>query len=95
MFIDEQEIQKERNKARMLRQTQWWKRKRAKGICYYCNRRFSPKELTMDHLIPLSRGGKSNKGNLVPCCKECNTKKHSLLPMEWEEYMEKIKKHIP
>ncbi len=29
----------------------------------------------MDHLIPISRGGKSSKNNCVPSCKECNSKK--------------------
>lgn len=29
----------------------------------------------MDHLIPIARGGKSNKNNCVPSCKDCNTKK--------------------
>lgn len=29
----------------------------------------------MDHLIPIARGGKSNKNNCVPSCKDCNSKK--------------------
>ncbi len=36
----------------------------------------------MDHVIPLSQGGRSVKGNLVPCCKECNSKKKADLPPE-------------
>jgi 5-methylcytosine-specific restriction endonuclease McrA len=79
-------IRREKNKARELRQTQWWKRQCAKGTCYYCGRNFAPKELTMDHIVPLSRGGKSTKGNVVPCCKACNTRKKMKLPMEWDEY---------
>ena len=43
--------------------------------------------LTMDHVIPLARGGRSTKDNLVPCCKDCNTRKKSSLPVEWEDYM--------
>lgn len=31
----------------------------------------------MDHLIPIARGGASNKRNCVPCCKACNSKKGS------------------
>ncbi len=89
---DETFIKKERDKARKLRTSQWWKRKRSSGICHYCNNNFPPNELTMDHVIPLSRGGKSQKFNLVPCCKECNTKKKQLLPFEWEEYMTFLKK---
>ncbi len=91
-FTDEVFLKKERDKARKLRKSQWWKRKCSLGICHYCNNNFLPKELTMDHVIPLARGGKSQKFNLVPCCKECNTKKKQLLPFEWEEYMTCLKK---
>jgi 5-methylcytosine-specific restriction endonuclease McrA len=41
----------------------------------------------MDHVVPLIRGGKTMKGNVAPVCKECNTKKKYLLPMEWEAYL--------
>jgi len=91
-FADEAFLKKERDKARKMRAGQWWKRKRSSGICYYCKNIFLPKELTMDHIIPLARGGKSEKFNIVPCCKECNTKKKQLLPSEWEEYMTCMKK---
>lgn len=53
---------------------------------------FPPKELTMDHVIPLSRGGRSEKFNLVPCCKACNTQKRQMLTAEWDEYLETLKK---
>src|ERR1700752_2081320 len=43
------EIQREKSRAKELRQSQWWKRKRATGICHYCQSRFPPTELTMDH----------------------------------------------
>ncbi|HXY54022.1 MAG TPA: HNH endonuclease [Nitrospirota bacterium] len=85
-------IKKERGKARELRNSPWWKRKRSTGICHYCRRKFHPAELTMDHLIPVIRGGKSVPRNLVPACKECNNKKKYLLPAEWEEYLESLKK---
>jgi len=89
---DEEHIKREKAKARELRNSQWWKRKRSAGTCYYCGGKFPPAELTMDHLVPVVRGGKSVQGNLVPACKECNNKKKYLLPAEWEEYMEKQKK---
>lgn len=91
-YVNEEEIKKEKIKAQMLRKSQWWKRKCAEGICYFCRKKISPKELTMDHLVPLIRGGRSNKGNVVPSCKECNNKKKYLLPIEWEEYLEILKK---
>jgi 5-methylcytosine-specific restriction protein A len=84
--VSEEEIRRERRKARLLRSSPWWKRKKAQGICHYCGVHFSPKLLTMDHIVPLVRGGKSTKGNIVPACKGCNTKKKNQLLMEWESY---------
>ncbi len=89
--LEESDLKRERQKARELRATQWWKRCLAKGVCHYCGQKTPPKELTMDHIVPISRGGRSTKGNLVPCCKECNNRKKHLLPMEWEKYLEGIK----
>lgn len=85
--VSAQEIRREKDKARELRKTQWWKIRVARGICHYCGGTFSPAELTMDHLVPIVRGGKSSRGNVVPACKKCNSKKNYLLPMEWEEYV--------
>ncbi len=89
-WVSPEFLKRERQRARELRQSAWWKRKLAKGDCYYCRRRFPPGELTMDHLVPLVRGGRSTKSNCVPCCKECNTKKNTLLPLEWEEYLHRL-----
>ncbi|MNL26020.1 HNH endonuclease [compost metagenome] len=66
---------REKAKARELRTSQWWKQELGKGLCYHCGQRFKPAELTMDHLIPIARGGKSTKNNCVTSCKLCNTKK--------------------
>jgi len=66
---------KEKAKARELRQGSWWKQQIGQGVCYHCQQKFKPTELTMDHLIPIARGGKSDKKNCVPSCKDCNTKK--------------------
>ncbi len=88
----EKEIAKERAKARELRKTNWWHEKISHGECYYCGKIFKPEELTMDHVVPLIRGGKSTKNNIVPACKECNNAKKHKLPIEWAEYIENIKK---
>jgi 5-methylcytosine-specific restriction endonuclease McrA len=80
--LGEEEIRREREKARELRASQWWKRRRAAGICHYCGKKFPAGDLTMDHIVPIIRGGKSTKGNVVAACKECNNrKKHGLA---WE-----------
>ncbi len=89
IHMDEDHIRREKYRARLLRATQWWKRKIAKGVCYYCKQSVIPRDLTMDHIVPISRGGLSTKGNVVPCCKTCNIRKKQLLPMEWEEYLKK------
>jgi 5-methylcytosine-specific restriction endonuclease McrA len=75
-------IAREKAKARDLRKSQWWKNEIARGICHYCGRNFNPKDLTMDHIVPLSKGGKSTKGNVVPCCKACNNKKKYMTPVD-------------
>lgn len=79
--VSDEEISRERKKAKELKQSAWWKQKRQAGICHYCQKKFPVEELTMDHLIPLIRGGKSIKSNLVPACKECNNKKSTNFPL--------------
>ncbi|NIA05716.1 MAG: HNH endonuclease [Proteobacteria bacterium] len=88
--MDEAFIRAERDKARNLRKTRWWQQKTASGACYYCGRPVGFKNLTMDHIIPLSRGGRSTRDNLVPCCKACNIRKKNSLPVEWQEYLDSL-----
>ena len=90
--LDDATQKKERHKARELRESQWWKRRLAKGTCHYCGRQTTPRQLTMDHVVPISRGGRSTRGNVVPACKDCNNKKKQLLPMEWQEYLAGVSK---
>ena len=90
--VDERQIRQEREKARALRKQSWWKNRVAKGVCHYCGRTVAPKDLTLDHIVPLARGGRSTKGNCVPACKECNNRKQNLLPLEWEDYLRHLQK---
>lgn len=83
----DEHVRREKARARELRNTGWWKQNLAHGVCYYCGGSFSKDALTMDHVVPLARGGVSTKTNCVVACKECNNKKKYLLPMEWEEYL--------
>jgi 5-methylcytosine-specific restriction protein A len=85
-------IKREKEKARALRKTRWWQRKISKGQCYYCGDTVPPNELTMDHIVPLIRGGRSTKSNIVPACKDCNNKKKYWLPCEWEDYLSNMTK---
>ena len=87
----EEHIAREKDRGRQLRRSQWWKNRLGSGRCHYCERPFPPRDLTMDHVVPLVRGGFSDRGNVVPCCKECNTCKGDLLPVEWDEYVERLR----
>ena len=44
----------------------------------------------MDHVVPIVRGGRSSKSNVVPCCKQCNSQKQYMLPLEWEAYLKRL-----
>ncbi len=81
-FVDEKHVKREKLKARTLRKSNWWKQKLATGICHYCEKSFSSEDLSMDHKTPISRGGTSNKGNVVVCCKACNSEKKYYTPAE-------------
>ena len=82
MNMEVQKFKVEKAKARKLRQSQWWQAKIQAGACHYGGGRFPAGELTMDHIVPISRGGKSNRGNLVPACKKCNVNKKYYTPAE-------------
>lgn len=84
---------KEKAKAQELRNSQWWKQVLGRGTCYHCEEKFRPQELTMDHLIPIARGGMTSKNNCVPSCKACNTKKG--YKTRAEIAMEELKKTRP
>ena len=49
--------------------------------CFYCG---ETERITMEHLIPLSRGGRHSIGNLAPMCESCNKSKNDKLLVEWK-----------
>jgi 5-methylcytosine-specific restriction endonuclease McrA len=55
---------------------------RDKNRCQYCGGRFTTSDLNLDHVVPLSRGGKSTWENVVCCCVRCNSRKGGMLPFE-------------
>jgi len=50
--------------------------------CYICGKEFSERKLSLDHIIPTSRGGKNSWENLITCCSECNFRKGDKLLSE-------------
>lgn len=57
-----------------------WTGIRATGECVYCG---GPSE-TVDHVIPLARGGWEHESNLVPACRPCNSGKKDRSLAEWD-----------
>ena len=55
---------------------------RDKYRCQYCDAKLPIKDLTIDHVLPRSRGGGTNWENIVTCCKPCNRKKGGRTPEE-------------
>ncbi|HUW98709.1 MAG TPA: HNH endonuclease [Acidiferrobacter sp.] len=51
-------------------------------ICLYCGERFSVRDLSRDHVTPLSRGGGDMWRNVVTACKRCNNHKAGRTPEE-------------
>lgn len=76
--------------------------RRSGGVCASCGKKLTTKTMTMDHIIPLSRGGTNEPENLVALCEECNKEKGSLLQMPRSCYMAvknnnelvKMEKHV-
>lgn len=57
--------------------TQWREMKRdADGRCHYCH---EVRPLTMDHIVPISKGGSHTASNIVPACQPCNSRKRDRL----------------
>ena len=79
---DKAHIARERKKAQVLKNSQWWKNILGKGLCHYCGKKFPVAELTMDHVVAVARGGTSSKGNVVPACRKCNQEKKLATPVE-------------
>ncbi|MGI9229388.1 MAG: HNH endonuclease [Gammaproteobacteria bacterium] len=52
------------------------------GLCMYCGRQQGSRDLTRDHVLPMSRGGRDKWSNVVTACRMCNTRKGNRTPEE-------------
>ena len=66
------------NQAQRLNLIRVWRRD--KGHCYLCRVKLKIWEFTLDHVVPLSKGGAHNYSNVRVCCLPCNLKKGSSVP---------------
>ena len=60
--------------------------------CQYCGKRFSTSELSLDHVMPRSRGGQATWDNIVCACLKCNVRKGGRTP--WEANMKLIREPV-
>jgi len=87
-------------KGREIKDKNWWKnwsenrvdiknfKKDSDKICYYCGKLITKKEeLTVDHVVPLSKGGENAADNYVISCKPCNSEKANLNPERYAEFL--------
>jgi 5-methylcytosine-specific restriction endonuclease McrA len=51
-------------------------------VCQYCGHEFPTQELTFDHVVPVSQGGRKDWENIVTCCVGCNRRKGGRTPQE-------------
>lgn len=58
----------------------------ARGRCAVCGERLDPADFTVDHIVPLCRGGSDRLENLQPTHRACNRRKGALTMVEWERH---------
>ncbi len=60
--------------------------KRQGFVCFYCKKGLLYRDATIDHKVPVARGGPNEFKNLVAACTGCNSLKGYLTPEEYERY---------
>jgi 5-methylcytosine-specific restriction endonuclease McrA len=63
----------------------------ASGVCAYCG----DYATTVDHIVPVAKGGTADRENLAPACSWCNSDKLDFTPEEWREWRESEGKPWP
>lgn len=80
-----------------MNRSKWWGKgrmdimkfkKESEKVCHYCGKKIMDKEdVTVDHVIPVSKGGEDGKDNFVIACRACNREKSSLNPDRYLEFL--------
>lgn len=60
------------------------------GHCAYCGYELEYKDMQVDHVEPLKRGGEDELNNMLPACRSCNHYKHTLTVEEFRQYLSGI-----
>lgn len=62
---------------------------KTEGRCAHCGKKLNENTFTIDHVIPLGKGGTNEPINLVPLCEKCNYEKNDLvmIPSEYYKYL--------
>jgi 5-methylcytosine-specific restriction endonuclease McrA len=55
---------------------------RDRHLCAYCGECYAPRELSRDHIMPVSKGGRDQWTNVVTACRSCNTRKADQTPQQ-------------
>lgn len=63
--------------------------------CQYCNIKYTPHDLTIDHLIPISRGGLDEMTNYVTCCRQCNYRKSNTSLVQFSQSVNITVEELP
>lgn len=58
--------------------------------CPFCQRRLTPRLVSLDHLTPLSRGGDNTLGNVHLCCVKCNRYRRNATCQEYSEFLQHL-----
>lgn len=66
----------------------WYKENKG-GVCKYCGGEAN----SIDHIVPLSKGGKHSMANIQLICWHCNRAKNSFMPEEWDTWRKNISIH--
>ncbi|HBI7094978.1 HNH endonuclease (plasmid) [Clostridium perfringens] len=70
------------------------KLKNENDVCCYCGKKLSRRERTLEHILPINRGGETVPENLAVCCEKCNKEKSDMTLQEYIEYKDRKKKFV-